>query len=39
MPMTDSVAYKGLGLMPTWFTVLVMVLAAIGIVLAIRRGR
>ncbi|CAM5338894.1 hypothetical protein SGLAM104S_08339 [Streptomyces glaucescens] len=37
--MTDSVAYKGLGVMPTWFAVVVAVLAVIGIVLAFRRGR
>jgi len=39
MPVTVPVAYKGLELMPTWFVILVALLAAVGIVLASRRGR
>ncbi len=39
MPMTVLIAYKGLDSMPTWFVFVVVVLAAIGIVLACRRGR
>lgn len=39
MPTTASIAYKGLGSMPTWFVVVLAVLAAVGIVLARRRGR
>lgn len=34
-----SVAYKGLDSMPTWFVVVIGVLAAVGIVLACLRGR
>jgi hypothetical protein len=37
--MTAPLAYKGLDFMPTWFVFVVAVLAAIGIVLAYRRGR
>jgi hypothetical protein len=37
--MTVPVAYKGLELMPTWFVVVVVVLAAIGIAVALGRGR
>lgn len=39
MPMTAIFAYKGLESMPTWFVIVVAVLAAIGIVLAYRRTR
>lgn len=39
MPMTATLAYKGLEVMPIWFVVVVVVLAVIGIVLAFRRGR
>lgn len=39
MPTAIPLAYKGLELMPTWFAVVVAVLAAIGIVLACKRGR
>lgn len=34
-----ALAYKGLGTMPTWFVIIVVVLAVIGIGLALRRGR
>lgn len=37
--MTDPIAYKGLDSMPTWFVVLVVVLATVGIVLAYQRRR
>lgn len=36
---TAQLAYKGLGMMPTWFIVVIAVPAAVGIVLAYRRGR
>ncbi|MER6133708.1 hypothetical protein [Streptomyces sp. NPDC001815] len=38
---TDAapLAYKGLGAMPTWFVIAVVVLAVIGIGLAASRGR
>ncbi|MFC8194459.1 hypothetical protein ACFUTV_03605 [Streptomyces sp. NPDC057298] len=38
---TDAapLAYKGLGTMPTWFVITVVVLAVIGIGLAASRGR
>lgn len=39
MPMTVTLAYKGLEFMPAWFVIVIVVLAAIGIVLAFRRGR
>lgn len=39
MRMTAPIAYKGLDSMPTWFAVLVVVLATIGIVLAYQRRR
>lgn len=39
MPMKAIFAYKGLELMPTWFVIVIAALAAVGIVLAYRRGR
>ncbi|MFD6274145.1 hypothetical protein ACFWFI_00870 [Streptomyces sp. NPDC060209] len=39
MPAGGTLGYKGLDLMPPWFVVVVVALAAVGIVLAYRRGR
>ncbi|WP_328426256.1 LPXTG cell wall anchor domain-containing protein [Streptomyces sp. NBC_00443] len=39
MPTIAPIAYKGLDSMPTWFVVVVAVLATFGIVLAYRRRR
>lgn len=39
MLVTAPIAYKGFDSMPSWFVVLVVVLAMVGIVLAYQRRR